>query len=324
MEEAKKAASAETKAERRARKRAERAERRAKKEKGSFWKDFKAFISRGNIIDLAVGLVIGAAFTAIVNSVVNDIIKPLIALLVGNNFSELVVVLRPETTKIVEGVEVVTEAITLNYGNLIMAVLTFLIDGIAGYSPLAIFAVVLVCVGAIGLGVVEAREDEALRIERQKASNYKYAKSFMALAMPVAYCILDAAGTFADTRVLEILSRTVEDYEASANVAYELTFLAAGVLCFIYVVLIKKDRLVPKMEGPKYLGAVCETAGQFAYIYAIADQEHVAMSAPIIASYCAASVLWSRLFLQEKLSSKHYLMILLVVIGIAIMGFFDI
>lgn len=99
MEEAKKAASAETKAERRARKRAERAERRAKKEKGSFWKDFKAFISRGNIIDLAVGLVIGAAFTAIVNSVVNDIIKPLIALLVGNNFSELVVVLRPETTR---------------------------------------------------------------------------------------------------------------------------------------------------------------------------------------------------------------------------------
>ena len=138
MEEAKKAASAETKAERRARKRAERAERRAKKEKGSFWKDFKAFISRGNIIDLAVGLVIGAAFTAIVNSVVNDIIKPLIALLVGNNFSELVVVLRPETTKIVEGVEVVTEAITLNYGNLIMAVLTFLIDAIVIFTAVRI------------------------------------------------------------------------------------------------------------------------------------------------------------------------------------------
>lgn len=138
MEEAKKAASAETKAERRARKRAERAERRAKKEKGSFWKDFKAFISRGNIIDLAVGLVIGAAFTAIVNSVVNDIIKPLIALLVGNNFSELVVVLRPETTKIIEGVEVVTEAITLNYGNLIMAVLTFLIDAIVIFTAVRI------------------------------------------------------------------------------------------------------------------------------------------------------------------------------------------
>ena len=126
-----------------------------------------------------------------------------------------------------------------------------------------------------------------------------------------------AAGTFADNRVLETLD------EGSANCAYELTFLAAAVFCFIYVVLIKKDRLVPKMEGPKYLGAICETAGQFAYIYAIADTSHLAMSAPIISSYCAASVLWSRLFLKEKLSWKHYGMICLVVIGIAIMGIFD-
>ena len=188
---------------------------------------------------------------------------------------------------------------------------------------MVIGAVALVCVGAVGLGVVEAREDDELRIERQKASNYKYTKSFMALAMPAAYCVLDAAGTFADSRVLEIISRTVEDYEASANVAYELTFLLAAVVCFVYVVLIKRDRLVPKMEAPKYLGAVCETAGQFAYIYAIADTEHLAMSAPIIASYCAASVLWSRIFLKEKLSWKHYAMIALIVAGIAIMGVFD-
>ena len=112
--------------------------------------------------------------------------------------------------------------------------------------------------------------------------------------------------------------------EGSANCAYELTFLFAAVLCFIYVVFIKKDRLLPKREAPKYIGAICETAGQFAYIYAIADTSHLAMSAPIISSYCAASVLWSRLFLKEKLSWKHYAMILLVVIGIAVMGVFDI
>ena len=160
-------------------------------------------------------------------------------------------------------------------------------------------------------------EDEELRAERQKASNYKYSKSIIALALPVAYCILDAVGTFADNRVLETLN------EDSANVAYELTFLFCGIVSFIYVVVIKKDKLVPKMEAPKYIGAVCETAGQFAYIYAIADTEHLAMSAPIISSYCAASVLWSRLFLKEKLSAKHYLMIVLIVIGIAIMGFLD-
>ena len=114
------------------------------------------------------------------------------------------------------------------------------------------------------------------------------------------------------------------DYAASAaNCAYELTFLLAGIVCFVYVVLIKKSRLVPKREGPKYAGAVCETAGQFAYIYALADTEHVALAAPIISAYCVASVLWSRIFLKEKLSWKHYAMIALVVAGIVILGVYD-
>ena len=199
-----------------------------------------------------------------------------------------------------------------------VAVMTLVFLGGEDYSPLAIFAVLLVCVGAIGLGVVDATEDPELRAARQAEGNRKYAKSFLALALPVAYCLLDAAGTFADNRVLETLD------EGSANVAYELTFLFAAVVCFVYVVLIRRDRLIPKKEAPKYLGAVCETAGQFAYIYAIADTEHLAMSAPIISSYCAASVLWSRLFLKEKLSWKHYAMIALVVVGIAIMGVFDV
>ncbi len=204
-----------------------------------------------------------------------------------------------------------------NSSGALVAVLTFIFVGLDDYSPLALFAVALVCVGAIGLGVVDSTEDAELRAARQQEGNYKYAKSWVALALPVAYCVLDAAGTFADNRVLETLN------EDSANVAYELTFLFAAVVCFIYAVIIKKDRLIPKMEAPKYIGAVCETAGQFAYIYAIADTEHLAMSAPIISAYCAASVLWSRLFLKEKLSWKHYGMILLIVAGIVIMGVFD-
>ena len=86
---------------------------------------------------------------------------------------------------------------------------------------------------------------------------------------------------------------------------------------------IKKQKLLPKMEGPKYVGAIFETAGQFAYIYAIADEEHLAMSAPIISSYCMASVLWSRLFLKEKLSWKHYAAIAVTFAGILIMGIYD-
>ncbi len=177
-------------------------------------------------------------------------------------------------------------------------------------------AIALACAGVIGLGFVEAGEDEDLRAARQEASNFKYAKSWLALALPVAYCLLDAAGTFADELVLETLN------EDSANVAYELTFLAAGLVCFVYTVLIKRQKLIPKMEAPKYLGAVFETAGQFTYIMALASGE-AALAAPIISSYCLASVLWSRIFLKEKLSFKHYACIAVTFVGILIMGIYD-
>ena len=108
--------------------------------------------------------------------------------------------------------------------------------------PIQYVAVFLACAGVIGLGFVESHEDEALRAARQEASNYKYAKSWLALALPIAYCLLDAAGTFADDLVLETLN------EDSANVAYELTFLVAGIAAFIYTVVIKKQKLLPKVS----------------------------------------------------------------------------
>lgn len=192
-----------------------------------------------------------------------------------------------------------------------------IVSGTAGKMAIVQYiAIFLACAGVIGLGFVEANEDDDLRAARQEASNYKYAKSWLALALPIAYCILDAAGTFADDLVLETLN------EDSANVAYELTFLVAGIVSFIYTVIIKKQKLLPKAEGPKYIGAAFETAGQLAYIYALASGES-ALAAPIIASYCMASVLWSRLFLKEKLSWKHYTCILVTFAGILIMGIYD-
>ena len=192
-----------------------------------------------------------------------------------------------------------------------------IVSGTAGKMAIAQYiAIFLACAGVIGPGFVEANEDDDLRAARQEASNYKYAKSWLALALPIAYCILDAAGTFADDLVLETLN------EDSANVAYELIFLVAGIVSFIYTVIIKKQKLLPKAEGPKYIGAAFETAGQLAYIYALASGES-ALAAPIIASYCMASVLWSRLFLKEKLSWKHYTCILVTFAGILIMGIYD-
>ena len=71
---------------------------------------------------------------------------------------------------------------------------------------MVIGAVALVCIGVVGLGIVESREDDELRRKRQEGSNYKYAKSWLALCLPVAYCLLDAAGTFADSLVLRTLN----------------------------------------------------------------------------------------------------------------------
>ena len=206
-----------------------------------------------------------------------------------------------------------------NSSGAIVAVLTIITVGIGDeVPPVALVAVALVCIGTIGLGFTEANEDEELRRARQDASNHHYVKSWIAVLIPVIYCLIDGLGSFADSRVLETLD------EDSANVAYELTFLVVGLVSLFYVTVVKKQRLVAKQEAPKYTGAIFETIGQFFYIYALADTEHVAFAVPIISSYCVASVVWGRIFLKEKLSKKHYLCILAVVIGIVIMGILDI
>lgn len=205
-----------------------------------------------------------------------------------------------------------------NSSGAIVAILTIILGG--GFSeihPVALIAVALVSIGVIALGFVESNEDEELRAERQSESGHKYAKSALALIIPIIYCLLDALGTFADSRVLEVLD------EDAANTAYELTFFLVGIVCFAFL-LVKKQKFTFKAELPKYTGAVFETIGQFFYIYALADSRHVAFAAPIISSYCAASVIWSRLFLKEKLSKKHYAAIVVVIAGVIILGILDI
>jgi large conductance mechanosensitive channel len=93
--------------------------------KSSFLQDFKAFAMKGNVIDMAVGVIIGGAFGKIVSSVVADVIMPPIGLLVGGvNFTDLKLELKP--AEIVDGVEQAA-AVTLNYGNFLQTVFDFLI-----------------------------------------------------------------------------------------------------------------------------------------------------------------------------------------------------
>ncbi len=92
-----------------------------------FFEDFKAFISKGNIIDMAVGVVVGGAFSKIVSSLVADIINPLIGLATGKvALSDMKFILQPEI--IDEATATVTQAeIALKYGNFLQMVIDFLI-----------------------------------------------------------------------------------------------------------------------------------------------------------------------------------------------------
>ena len=83
----------------------------------NFMEEFKKFISRGNVMDMAVGVIIGGAFTSIVNSLVNDVMMPVLSLITGGlDFSKLCIVLGTG-----EG------AATLNYGAFIAAIINFLL-----------------------------------------------------------------------------------------------------------------------------------------------------------------------------------------------------
>ncbi len=87
-----------------------------------FFKEFKEFVSRGNVMDMAIGIIIGGAFTTIVSSLVEDIINPILGLFGGMNFDQYSVTLMGDAT--------------LNYGKFITAVINFLI------MALVIFAIV--------------------------------------------------------------------------------------------------------------------------------------------------------------------------------------
>ena len=102
-------------------------------EKKGFFKEFKEFITKGNIVDMAVGVIIGGAFGKIVSSLVADIITPLISLIIGKaNFSQMFVVLNNPDGTVYKTIEEAQNAglATLNYGAFIQTIIDFLIIAI--------------------------------------------------------------------------------------------------------------------------------------------------------------------------------------------------
>ncbi len=114
------------------------------KEKGTgFLGEFKAFITRGNVMDMAVGVIVGGAFTAIVTSLNTDILTPLLGVIGGTDFSALCV-------KLGSG----EEAPVLMYGNFITAIINFLI------TALAIFVLIKI-ISSASAKLTKKKEEEA-------------------------------------------------------------------------------------------------------------------------------------------------------------------
>ena len=93
-----------------------------------FVKDFLGFIQRGNVIDLAVGIVVGGAFQKIISSLVNDIIMPLLSLIGKQNLSDAKVILREA---VMEGDKIIKAEVSLLWGAFVQAIIDFLIIAFA-------------------------------------------------------------------------------------------------------------------------------------------------------------------------------------------------
>lgn len=187
-------------------------------------------------------------------------------------------------------------------------------------TPVTIIGIVMITVGIVALGFIEQREDEEVKKARQEKANRKYAKSILAFLLPISYLIIDALGTVGDEYIfsdsfIEKTGYEISDY--AANSAFELTFFILAIFAFIWVKFVKKDTM---FKGNKhlYFGGLCETIGQIFYMAVMFSDFSAGMV--IISAYCAISVLWSRIFLKEKMSWKHYVVIALVIAGIVILG----
>ena len=178
-------------------------------------------------------------------------------------------------------------------------------------------AIAIIMIGVVGIGYLENSGD----LKRRNHLGKKLA--IIAFCMPFLYAIIDAFGCVLDIYFLEmetspLLGVTEESIELVANISYELTFALVGLVMFIFMKVkgIKFGNL--KEQKDKGLAAVCETAGQLTYVYAMSGNG--AIAAPIISAVCVVSLILSRIFLKEKLTKKQYLFIGIIIVGILMLA----
>lgn len=195
-------------------------------------------------------------------------------------------------------------------------------------GTLDIIGVIIICVGVFLLALLEKHADMD---ELSKIADKKHTVSAFAILFPIGYCVLDSMGTFLDAIYLgeaetaarfSRLSHILENFEVmnedTALMAYEFTFLAVGIIAFLFLWLVKKEKFTFRGETNRLLAAACETAGQFTYVRAMSGRAVIA--APMIASYSIVSLILGRLFLKEKLTKKQYVVVTFIILGIALLG----
>ncbi|MGF9977186.1 EamA family transporter [Viridibacillus arvi] len=185
-------------------------------------------------------------------------------------------------------------------------------------DTLHIIGIIIISLGVIGIAVVEKQiENATLRLNNTKIDK-KYQLGFMAIIFPIAYALIDGAGTFADAVYLDELKLMTED---AALLAYEYTFFICAIISYFYLKVIKKETFSIFKERDKACAAILETIGQFFYVFAMSS--YAIIAAPMIASYSIFSIILSRIFLKEKLSPKQYIVITIVMLGIVLLGIAD-
>lgn len=179
-------------------------------------------------------------------------------------------------------------------------------------TSVQLFAVSLITIGLLVLAYLEKKQSDELDREENK----KYRVGAKALIFPIMYAVIDGVGTFLDDVFLSNMLSPEE-----AIISFDLTFFIVGMIFLFYIVVIKKQKYSFKNEKYNVYGSICETAGQFFYVYALSGNSVVA--APLMAVDSIVAVLFGRIYLKEKLTKSQYATILVITTGVFILGFFE-
>lgn len=177
-------------------------------------------------------------------------------------------------------------------------------------NTMQLIAIILVIGSLVMLSINKEPQDD---VEEDKRVKPKLNIYVLGLLFAFGYFVLDGVASFLDEYFLEGYMN-----EEDMLISYALIYLIVGIGCYIYLKL--KDKTYKmELDKLKLTGTIFETLGQYTFIYALGAGNATIVS-PFVASYSIVTILLSRMFLKEKLKSKQYALITLVLIGVIMLS----